>query len=65
MNKTTIANPIPQQDEAYQSALDATLLEIQHNRRDIAEAQMRIERLRAETSEMLEETKEVLSKLAA
>ena len=65
MSKTTIANPIPQQDEEYENALEATLLEIEHNRRDMAESQTRIERLRAETGAMLEETKKVLSQLAA
>ena len=64
MNKTTIANSIPQRDEEYQNALDTTLLEIEHNRRDIAESQARIERLRTETGVMLEETKKVLAKLA-
>lgn len=64
MNKMSIADPIPRQDEEYEMALDATLLEIESNRRDMTKSQARIERLRAETGTMLEETKQLLAKLA-
>lgn len=65
MNKTDTVNTILQHDEDYEAAVDRTLLEIEHLRSDMAESQNRIERLRAETSGILAETRQVLSKLAA
>lgn len=62
--KTTVANPVPEREEDYEVALDATLSEIERNRREMAATQTRIERLREETGAMLEETKRVLAKLA-
>ena len=65
MNKTSAADSIPQREEEYEIALDATLLEIERNRRDMAETQTRIEHLREETGQMLQETQQVLARLAA
>lgn len=65
MNKTSIVNTAPQQDKDYEVAVDRTMIEIEHNRSDMAASQKRIERLRAETSDILAETRQVLAKLAA
>jgi len=65
MNKATVTNAMPQQDRDYEIAVDRFLIEIEHIRSDMAESQTRIERLRAETSGILAETRQVLSKLAA
>ena len=65
MNQTDITNILPQKDEDYQIALDRTMIEIEHNRSDMAASQKRIERLRVETSDILAETRQVLAKLAA
>ena len=65
MNKTSIVNTAPQQDKDYEGAVDRTMIEIEHNRSDMAASQKRIERLRAETSDILAETRQVLAKLAA
>lgn len=65
MNKTDIINAVPQQDKDYEVAVDRTMIEIEHTRSDIAASQKRIERLRAETSDILAETRQVLAKLAA
>ena len=65
MNKTDIVNAAPQQDKDHQIALERTMIEIEHNRSDMAASQKRIERLRAETSDILAETRQVLTKLAA
>lgn len=65
MNKTSAVNATPQHDKDYELAVDRYLVEIEHLRSDMAESQNRIERLRAETSGMLAETRQVLSKLAA
>lgn len=64
MNKSTVANTAPQQDKDYEIAIDRTMIEIEHNRSDMAASQKRIERLRAETSDILVETRQVLAKLA-
>jgi hypothetical protein len=55
---------LPKRDEDYESAIDRCLIEIEHTRRDMAESQNRIERLRSETSEMLSQTRQMLSQLA-
>ena len=65
MNKTSAVNAAPQQDKDYEVAVDRTMIEIEHNRSDMAASQKRIERLRAETSDILAETRQVLAKLAA
>jgi hypothetical protein len=65
MNKTSIINTMPQQDKDYEVAIDRYMIEIEHTRSDMAESQKRIERLRGETSDILAETRQVLSKLAA
>ncbi len=65
MNKTSIVNAAPQQDKDYEVAVDRTMIEIEHNRSDMAASQKRIDRLRAETSDILAETRQVLAKLAA
>ncbi len=64
MNKTSVVNTMPQQDKDYEVAVDRYMIEIEHIRSDMAESQNRIERLRAETSGILVETRQVLSKLA-
>jgi len=65
MNKTSVVNTAPQQDKDYEVAVDHYLIEIEHTRSDMAASQKRIERLRAETSDILAETRQVLSKMAA
>ncbi len=65
MNKTSVIDNIPKQDKDYEVAVDRTMIEIEHNRSDMAASQKRIERLRAETSDLLAETRQVLAKLAA
>ena len=65
MNKTRAVDTMPQQDKDYEVAVDRYLIEIEHTRSDMAASQERIERLRAETSDMLKETRQVLSRLAA
>ncbi len=65
MNKTSVVHAMPQQDKDYEVAVDRYMIEIEHIRSDMAESQNRIERLRAETSGILAETRQVLSKLAA
>jgi hypothetical protein len=65
MNKTSVINAVPQQDKDYEAAVDRYMIEIEHIRSDMAESQQRIERLRAETTGMLTETRQILSKLAA
>jgi hypothetical protein len=65
MNKTSVISTTPQQDKDYEVAVDRYMIEIEHIRSDMAESQKRIERLRAETSDILAETRQVLSKLAA
>ena len=65
MNKSSVVNTVPQQDKDYEIAVDRYMIEIEHIRSDMAESQNRIERLRAETSGILAETRQVLSKLAA
>ena len=55
----------PQHDQDYERAVERYLIEIEQLRSDMAESQNRIERLRAETSGMLAETRQVLFKLAA
>jgi len=64
VNKTSVVNTMPQQDKDYEVAVDRYMIEIEHIRSDMAESQNRIERLRAETSGILVETRQVLSKLA-
>ena len=65
MSKISIIEATPRQDKDFEVAVDRYMIEIEHIRGDMAESQKRIERLRAETSEMLAETRQVLSKLAA
>ena len=65
MNKTSVINTVPQQDKDYEVAVDRYMIEIEHIRGDMAESQKRIERLRAETSGILSETRQVLARLAA
>lgn len=64
MNKMSSIDATPKQDKDYEAAVDRYLIEIEHIRSDMAESQTRIERLRAETSGVLAETRQVLSKLA-
>lgn len=64
MNKTNTVNTIPQQDKDYEIAVDRYIVEIEHTRGDMMESQNRIERLRAETSGLLAETRQILSNLA-
>ena len=65
MSKTSVINTMPQQDEDFEVAIDRYMIEIEHIRGDMAESQKRIERLRAETSGILSETRQVLARLAA
>lgn len=65
MDKTSIFEKTPQSEEDYERAVERYLIEIEHLRSDMAESQKRIESLRAETSGMLAETRQVLSNLAA
>ena len=65
MNKTSVIDSRPQQDGDYEIAIDRYMIEIEHTRSDMAKSQERIERLRNETSGLLAETRQVLSKLAA
>ena len=64
MNKTNIIQAAPQKDSDYEVAVERYIVEIEHLRQDMAESQRRIERLRTETSGMLDETRSVLNKLA-
>ena len=64
MDKTNNAQTPPQQDRAYEIAVDRYNIEIKHTRQVMAESQRRIERLRNETSEMMAETRAILNKLA-
>ena len=61
----SIVTAISQQDGDYEIAVDRYIIEIEHTRSDMAKSQERIERLRSETSGLLAETRQVLSKLAA
>lgn len=65
MAKISVLDATPQHEEDYEIAVDRYMVEIEHIRGDMAESQKRIERLRAETSGILAETRQVLSKLAA
>jgi hypothetical protein len=65
MSKTSVINTMPQQDKDYEVAVDRYLIEIEHIRSDMSESQKRIERLRIETSDILAETRQVLSKLTS
>jgi hypothetical protein len=65
MSKTSVINTMPQQDKDYEVAVDRYLIEIEHSRSDMSESQKRIERLRIETSDILAETRQVLSKLTS
>jgi hypothetical protein len=64
VNEPNTIGVAPQQDKDYEIAVDRYIVEIEHIRQDMAESQRRIERLRTETSKMMDETRNVLSKLA-
>jgi hypothetical protein len=64
VDKANTINSTPQHDNDYEAAVVRYMIEIEHNRRDMAESQRRIERLRAETSQILAETRQVLAHLA-
>lgn len=63
MNKTSVVNAAPRQDQDYEAAVERYMIEIEHIRSDMAQSQFRIEKLRDETSTVLAETRQVLSKL--
>lgn len=65
MDETNVVDTMPQQDKDYEIAVDRYMTQIAQIRGDMAESQNRIKRLRAETSGILAETRQVLSKLAA
>jgi len=65
MSKAAITDAGPQQDKDYENAVDRYMVELEHVRDEMAASQQRIKRLRAQTSEILSETRDVLAKLAA
>ena len=65
MNNAESIGTASQQDADYETEVDRLLVAIEHSREGMDAAQQRIERLRAETRTMLDETREVLRKLAA
>ena len=65
MSKAAITDAVPQQDKDYENAVDRYMVELEHVRDEMAASQQRIKRLRAQTSEILSETRDVLAKLAA
>lgn len=64
MNEINTVQTAPQQDQDYEVAVERYLIGIEHNRQDMAASQRRIERLQAETSGMLDETRNILNKFA-
>lgn len=64
MNKTTILPAASQQERDYEIAVERLIVEVERTRQDMAESQLRIERLRGETRGMLVEVQQVLQKLS-
>lgn len=64
MNKTTILPAASQQEKDYEIAVERLIVEVERTRQDMAESQLRIERLRGETRGMLVEVQQVLQKLS-
>jgi len=65
MNSTDSVQATPKHDKDYELATERFMVEIEHMRHEMAESQSRIERLRQETSGLLNDTRRILQNLAA